>query len=87
MDYQEKIYILLGGLLIINLIVFVFSRRLLVQSQIDFGNNGKYNFDHQQAGFFIKAENIIDFDYFLIEGCVISRKKDNIDNLSKKKGS
>ena len=75
MDYQVKIYVLLGVLLMINIIVFILNNLLALEVLPEKGG-GELRLEERKKCLIVNLEDIVDVDYFLIEGCVFTYGKE-----------
>ena len=88
MDYQMKIYFLLGVLLVINVVVFVLNSMLSIKDLSKKREVGSFCGKRRGEYVCIDMEDIVDHDYYLIEGCVFSRGKERYGSfLSRRKRS
>jgi|GEM_PF-2818093 len=84
MDYQVKIYFLLGVLLTINVIVFILNNLLSVEN-LPKKVTKVFRHKREKRYLSVKMEDIVDYDYYLIEGCMFTYKKERYGDFSSRK--
>lgn len=79
MDYQVKIYVLLGVLLMINIVVFILNNLLRVEVLPE-KDGRELQAKGEKKCLVVSVEDIVDVDYYLIEGCVFTYGKERCRN-------